>query len=155
MAYTVITKPTAGTAVSKADFGDPVVDNFAYLYALRDEAVWVPLNGALDLALTDLAYFRIPAKLNGGTLISVAAHCKDASSSGAVTLAVKNGSTSMLTTNITIDQGEFDSSTAATAAVIDAANDDVATGDFIEISVVGAGTGVTYCGVELTFRPGA
>lgn len=153
MAYTVITKPTAGTAVSKANFGDPVVDNFAYLYALRDEAVWVPLNGAIDLAVTDLAYFRIPAKISGSTLYSVAAHCKDASSSGAVELAVKNGATSMLTTNITIDQGEWDSSTAAVAAVIDAAHDDVATGDFIEISVVSAGVGVTYCGVELVFRP--
>lgn len=32
MAFTNITKPTAGNPVSKADFGDKVVDNFTALY---------------------------------------------------------------------------------------------------------------------------
>lgn len=153
MAYSAITKPTAGTAVSKADFGDKVCDNDAFFYSLRDSVVWIPLNGATALTSGDKAYYRVPAKLNGGTLAAVAAACKVSSSSGVVTLAVKNGSTAMLTTNITLDQSETDTLTAATAAVIDTDHDDLATGDLLEISVVSEGTGVTYCGVELTLRP--
>ena len=153
MAYSAITKPTAGTGVSKANFGDKAADNDAYFYSLRDSVVWIPLNGATALTTGDKAYYRVPSKLNGGVLAGVAAACKVASSSGAVTLAVKNGSTSMLTTNITLDETETDTLTAATPAVINTSADDLAAGNLIEISVVGAGTGVTFCGVELTLRP--
>jgi hypothetical protein len=153
MAYSAITKPNIGDPVSKTDFGDKVVDNFAYLYPLRLTSIWIPLNGATALTTGDKAYLRIPAKLNGGVLSAVAAACKGASSSGVVTLLVKNGATSMLTTNITLDQSETDTITADVAAAIDGAHDDVATGNLIEISCSGAGTGVTYCGVELTFSP--
>ena len=41
----------------------------------------------------------------------------------------------MLSTKITIDSGETGSDTAATAAVIDTANDDVATNDVIRLDV--------------------
>jgi hypothetical protein len=41
----------------------------------------------------------------------------------------------MLTTKLTIDSTETDTSTAAAAAVIDTANDDVATGDRIAIDI--------------------
>jgi hypothetical protein len=153
MAYSVITAPNIGDPISKTDFGDKVVGNFAYLYPHRLVSIWIPLNGATALTTGDKAYLRIPAKLNGGVLSAVAAACKVGSSSGVVTLLVKNGATSMLTTNITLDETETDTLTALTAAVIDAANDDIATGNLIEISCSGAGTGVTYCGVELTFTP--
>ena len=103
------------------------------------------------MTTSDKAYARIPAILNGCDLVAVAAMCKGASSSGAVTLTVKNGSTSMLTTNITLDVSEYDTLTAATPAVIDTANDNVATGAQIEVACSGAGTGVTYLIVELTF----
>ena len=110
------------------------------------------LNGATALTTSDKAYARIPAIFNGWDLVAVAAMCVGASSSGAITLTVKNGSTSMLTTNITIDVSEYDTITAATPAVIDTANDGVATGAQIEVAVSGAGTGVTYLITELTFQ---
>lgn len=153
MAYTAITKPTVGNPVSKSLQGDPLVDNDAYFYSLRDSIVYIPLNGATPLVTGDKAYYRIPGKLNGGVLHAVAAACKVPSSSGIVELAVKKGATSMLSTNITLDETETDTLTAATPAVIDTAHDDLATGNLIEISVVSAGTGVTYAGVELTLRP--
>ena len=56
-----------------------------------------------------------------------------------------------LTTNVTIDASEFTSYTAATAAVIDSGNKDVATGDLIAIDVDAAGTGRKRLGVILTF----
>lgn len=151
MAYTTITKPSIGDPVSKADFGDKAVDNFAYLYPLRDQSIWIPLNGATALVTGDKAYWRVPAKFNGGTLVGVAAACKVASTSGAVGLMVNNGATAMLSTGITLDQNETDTLTAATPAVISVPA--LATGNLIEISVTSAGTGVTYCGVELTVRP--
>jgi hypothetical protein len=153
MAWITITKPIVGEGVSKDNFGDDVVDNLERLHTLEDQCIWIPLNGATPLTTGDKAYWRVPAKFNGGTLAGVAAACKDGSSSGAVTLLVKNGATSMLSTNITLDQTETDTLTAAVPAVIDAANDDLATGNLLEISVSGAGTGVTYCGVELKVRP--
>ena len=153
MGWTTVSKPKTGTFLSKATFGDLVVDDLNYLYALRDEPVWVPLNGSVPLVNGDKAYLRVPAKLNGATIVSVAAACKDPSTSGAVKLSVKNGATNVLSTNITLDRAETDTLTAAVPAVIDTNHDDVATGDFIEVAVVSAGTGVTYCGVEITFRP--
>jgi hypothetical protein len=151
MAWITITKPTVGTGVSKDNFGDDVIDNLERLHTLEDQSIWIPLNGATALVTGDKAYWRVPAKFNGGILAGVAAACKAGSTSGAVTLTVKNGATAMLSTNITLDQNETDTTTAATPAVI--STPALATGNFIEISVVSAGTGVTYCGVELTVRP--
>ena len=42
--------------------------------------------------------------------------------------------------------------TAETPPVVDEAEDDVGVGDQIEVACSGAGTGVTYCVVELTFK---
>ena len=60
----------------------------------------------------------------------------------------------MLSTVMTIDTTETDTSTAATPAVIDTANDDVATGDKISIDVdaVSSGTAPKGLYVELIFQ---
>lgn len=98
--------------------------------------------------------YRIPATMNGYNLVAVAACVTGASSSGALTIQVRNitQAADMLTTAITIDVSELDTLTAAVAAVIDAANDDVATGDQIAIDVDGAGTSAEGLLVELTFQ---
>lgn len=57
----------------------------------------------------------------------------------------------MLTTRITIDVSENCSYTAAAPPVIDAGNDDVATGDILAIDVDVAGTGTKGLIVILTF----
>jgi hypothetical protein len=105
----------------------------------------------LVLSTDDKSYFRVPNIMNGWTLSSVAAMCKVASTSGIPTFAIKKGSTSMLSTNLTIDSGENDSSNALTPAVIDASSNTVATGDQIEVACPVSGTGVTYAVVELQF----
>jgi hypothetical protein len=59
----------------------------------------------------------------------------------------------MLSTAITIDATpDLDSKDATTPAVIDGANDDVATGDQLRIDVDVAGTGAKGLIVELQFR---
>jgi hypothetical protein len=93
--------------------------------------------------------------MNGWKLVSVAAmNGNSATSTGASTngspvFTVKSGSTSMLTTNLRIDQGEYDTSTASASAVIDTSNNTFVTGAQIEVATSTSGSGVTYAVVEL------
>jgi len=107
-----------------------------------------------DVALNageDALRFRIPAGLNGWNVASIAASRK--SGTGIPSFGLRNvtDGVEVLTTNVTIDSGETDSSTAATPAVIDAAHDDVATGDQFAIDVDVAGTSTLYALVEIGF----
>lgn len=83
------------------------------------------------------AYFRIPPELNGMDLIGVAATVYTAGTTNTTDVQLRNktDSVDMLSTKITIDSGETDTLTAATAAVIDTTKDDVVTGDVIAIDV--------------------
>lgn len=97
--------------------------------------------------------FVIPSSLNGLTIKAAHASLSSVSSSGAVTVQIRNvtNSVDVLSTAITIDQSEFTSYTAATPPVINTANDDVATGDRIAVDVDGAGTSAAGLSVHLTF----
>lgn len=103
-------------------------------------------------------FWRIPQTLNGMDLVRVAAQVQTAGTTGTTDVQVARkrlgGSfVDVLTTKITIDSTEVDTSTAATPAVIDTSNDDVQTGDQFRIDVDAVSTtkpkGLT---VELTFR---
>ena len=98
--------------------------------------------------------FAIPADLGGCYLIDADAYVTTVSSSGTPTIQIRNvtQSADMLSTRITIDASEYTSYTAAAPAVIDTANNDVATGDRIAIDVDTAGTGAKGLGVILTFK---
>lgn len=102
------------------------------------------------------AFFRIPEEMDGLTLQDVAAACSTAGNSGTTSIQlrrVRGGvSADMLSTPLTIDANETDSSTAATAAVIDAANDDVQTGDQIHIDLDAISTGSLGIYVAFTFN---
>jgi hypothetical protein len=97
---------------------------------------------------------RIPSICNGYNLVGIAAMCATPSSSGTPTFTVTNITKghSMLSTNLTIDVGEYDSLAAAVPPVIDTSWDDVATADQIELACTVAGTGTAYAAVELTFQ---
>ena len=114
-----------------------------------------PGTGGAAIATGDSkAYFRVPSVMNGWNLVGVAASLTTVSSSGAVSVQVRNATDAvdMLSTALSIDASETDSATAATPAVIDAAHDDVATGDKIHIDIDGAGTGAKGLYVELIFQ---
>lgn len=100
------------------------------------------------------AYWRVPDTLNGANLIKVAAHVTTVSSSGTPTVQIANvtDSVDMLSTKITIDANEKDSSTATTPAVIDTTKDDVATADELRIDIDVAGTGAKGLIVEMQFQ---
>jgi len=100
-------------------------------------------------------FWRVPAVLNGYNLVAVAAQVQTAGTTGTVDIQVHNvtDTADMLSTVITIDSAEVDSSTAATPAVINGATDDVATADSIRVDVDAVHTtpakGLL---VELTFQ---
>jgi hypothetical protein len=115
--------------------------------------VEMDLCGASTLVTGDKAYFRVPSWMNGWNLVELAAMVyTPSSSSDGLIFTIKNGATNMITTDLTIDAGEYDSMTDAHQPVIDLANDDVATGDQIEVACWVAGASVTYAVVELTFQ---
>jgi hypothetical protein len=122
-----------------------------------DRVIQVTLNGTVSLTATDMASVRIPTALSGMYLVEVAAHCgKDnttgQSTSGAVQISVQNGTQNMLSSNLYIDAGQYDSSNSASPAAIDTDHDDIAAGNVINVEVVSAGVGVTYLTVTLVFR---
>ena len=96
------------------------------------------IDAGTDTATGDgKAFFRVPAELNGMNLTGVAACVYTAGTTNTTDVQIRNvtDSVDMLSTKITIDSTETDSSTAATAAVIDTTKDDVATGDKLAIDI--------------------
>ena len=114
--------------------------------------------GGTDLSTGDALngnFVRIPAKANGMNLTGVAATVFTAGTTGTTDIQIRNvtDSVDMLSTKVTIDSGETDSSTAATPAVIDTTNDDVATGDVLVVDVDAVSTTAPQgLLVELTFE---
>ena len=144
-----------GEGVSKEKFGDPVVDNLNILFNFRAWKPIVMLNGATPLVVGDKGYVWIPEDYNGGTLEKLYLFCGNPSSSGVVEVVVKKNGVSVMTVNLTLDQAEKSSLTAAVPCVIDASKAGIAAGDEFEASVVQKGTGVTYLGVAFRFLPAA
>jgi hypothetical protein len=101
--------------------------------------VEIPVVGAgTDTAIGDAkAFFVIPEEMNGMNLTGVAATVYTAGTTNTTDVQIRNktDSVDMLSTKMTIDSTETDTSTAATPAVIDATKDDVVTGDVIAIDV--------------------
>ena len=86
-------------------------------------------------------YLHIPAGLNGMDLVEVHAKVITVGSGSTVDVQVHNltDGSDMLSTSLTIDDGELDSKDAATAAVINGSEDDIVTNDVLRIDVDGNG----------------
>src|SRR3990167_1345236 len=97
--------------------------------------------------------FFIPPSYNGLSLTDGDIYVTGVSSSGTITVQIRNitQSLDMFTTAMTIDEGEFSSLTAATASKINNANNMVKEGYRIAIDVDGAGTSAEGLGVVLVF----
>src|SRR3546814_10188487 len=87
--------------------------------------------------------FRLPHAV---TLTAVRASLTTASSSGAVTVDINEAGSTILSTKLTIDQGEKTSTTAATPAVIS----DASLGDDAEITIDVDGAGTDAAGLPVT-----
>ena len=153
----------AASAVSFTPNGSIAATNVqAAIQEVRDEAV---LPYLIQLFITDpagvaltvgdgAAFFTVPLALNGMNLVSMATALTTVSSSGLPTVQIANVTqgADMLSTKCSIDAGELTSYTALTPAVIDTANDDVATGDLLRFDIDVAGTGAKGLQVILEFQ---
>lgn len=73
---------------------------------------------------------------------------------GAVETGIRCSGTNrdLMTTNPTIDASEDGTETAATASVINTANDDLATGEWLRLNVDAAGTGTQGLYFEIVLQ---
>lgn len=149
------TETAAAVATHEADTTS--VHGIADTAVLQKRIVQIKVfDDATALATGDMkASFVVPVELNGLNLIDADAFVTTVSSSGLPTVAIRRersgSAVDMLSTSITIDVSEKTSYTASTPPVINASNDDVATGDLIYIDVDAAGTGTKGLGVVLVF----
>lgn len=83
------------------------------------------------------AYFQVPPELAGMNLVEVRARVVTAGTTNTTDIQIANvtDSVDMLSTKMTIDSTEVDTSTAATPAVIDTTKDDVVEGDVLRIDI--------------------
>lgn len=132
-------------------------DALAGSYAGEKGVGFIVVDPTTDVATGDgKAYtFPLPSTFNGMNLVEVSASVVTAGTTGTTDIQVHNltQAADMLTTKMTIDSGETSTATAATPAVIDTANDDVATGDVIRIDVDAVSTTAPKgLSVSLVFR---
>lgn len=118
-------------------------------------SVSVYLTGPTEtLTTASVASFVVPIVLNGYDLVGVKAFLTNAQSSSGIPrfiLTRLRGTAAMLSTKLTVDASEADSTTAATPAVIDTTKDDVVTNDVITVSSDVSGTGAKGVIIVLEF----
>jgi hypothetical protein len=145
-----------GTDAARAVTPDGIAGS---IFGTKEVSILV-FDDSQNVAVADAAgdvFWRVPSTCNGMNLVAVAAHVQTAGTTGTTDIQIARtragSSVDMLTTKLTIDSTEVDTVTAAAAAVINATNDDVATGDRIRIDVDAVSTtppkGLL---VELQFR---
>lgn len=116
--------------------------------------VEMPVNADAALVTGDgQAYFDVPPGLAGYNVTFAGAIRASGTGVPAFQIArTRSGATvDVLSTKITIDSGETSSATAATAPVINASNDDLASRDILRVDVDVSGTSTLYSVVTLGF----
>jgi hypothetical protein len=116
------------------------MDNEAYLFArtLNINAQFPVVGPLTSLAVGDgKAYLVVPSSIGGMNLVGAHARVITAGTTGLLTIQVRNvtQAADMLSTRVTVDSGETGSDTAATPAVVDTSNDDVAAYDLLAIDI--------------------
>ena len=98
--------------------------------------------------------FTLPPDLAGYNLTDIQVHVFTVSSSGLPTFQLQNvtQTADILTTEVTIDENEKDSNTAATPHLINTGEDDYTAGDELQLDCDIAGTGTKGCQLTLTFQ---
>ena len=124
----------------------PNVGRIIALKVMSDDTVLTTGDGKV--------IFHIPQELDKTLIIAAHAFVTTVSSSGAITVQIRNitDSLDVLSTALTIDQSEFDSYTAATPARIKFANAQLAKSDRLAIDVDGAGTGAKGLSVYISIQ---
>lgn len=128
--------------LSYTDGGDFVTLGLATKHRRKHVPICV-FASDVDVSVGDgTAGFFIFSDLNGFNLVGVEGGVAVAGTTGTTDVQIRRSrgaatrsDADMLSTKLTIDSGETSSATAATAAVVNTSNDDVATGDMIYVDV--------------------
>jgi len=102
-----------------------------------------------------ITHVTIPSSLNGKRLASANAHVYTVGSGGSITnIQIHNltDAVDMLSTPITIDLNEKDSSTAATQPVVNSSTNLISTGDVIRIDVDAVATNTLGLEIRMVFN---
>lgn len=129
-----VAETNTGTDTARSVTPDALAGSYAGTKTIQATC----FNYTADVATGDgAAYFHIPANLNGMNIVSVHAEVITAGTTGTTDIQIHNvtDAVDLLSTKLTIDSGETGSDTAATAAVINTANDDVSTNDLWRVDV--------------------
>ena len=143
---------TAATAVKKITPINSVFFNRTVIMKVLPDSIPTYVGNGISA-------FTIPLALNGlylsGTAGDLGAHVYTAGTTGTTDIMLRNSTTGndMLTTVITIDSGELDSSTAAAAPVV-GSNNLVSTADVImfDIDAVSSGTAANGLEIRMQFK---
>jgi hypothetical protein len=143
---------TAATAVKKITPINSVFFNRTVIMKVLPDSIPTYVGNGISA-------FTIPLALNGlylsGTAGDLGAHVYAAGTTGTTDIMLRNSTTGndMLTTVITIDSGELDSSTAAAAPVV-GSNNQVSTADVImfDIDAVSSGTAANGLEIRMQFK---
>jgi len=102
----------------------------------------------------DQMRFAIPDALSGMDLVSCGAHVYTGPTSSSMEIDIYNvdSGVDMLTSCMKIDQGEKDTATATSQAVINTSADGVVAGEEIQIDVTDAASGAKGLELRLTFK---
>jgi len=131
----IASEVTAGSDATRAVTPDALAGSTVFGRKVVQIAV---VDAATDCAIGDgKAYFVVPESLNGMNLVRVHGRAITAGTTGTMDVQIRNvtQTADMLSTKLTWDSTEAGTDTAATAAVIDTANDDVATNDLLAVDV--------------------
>ncbi|MFQ6027741.1 MAG: hypothetical protein ACE5Q6_09640 [Dehalococcoidia bacterium] len=135
----VVELATAAETTTGTDTGRSVTPDGLAGSEYGERAVQIVVfERATDCATGDgKADFHIDSRLGGMNLVDVHAEVITSGTTGTMDIQIANVTqvVDMLSTKLTIDSGETGSDTAATAAVIDTLNDDVAENDMLRIDV--------------------
>lgn len=132
-------------ALAGSDFGKRVVT----VMLLSTSEICSTGDGAGDVML------RIPAELDGYNLADVAFGVDTAGTTGNFDIQIRNATQAadMLTSAMRVETGETDTLTSAQPGTIDAANDDVASGDKLYFDIDACQTTPAYgATLNLTFQ---
>ena len=153
MAVTIVTRAGKGSPLTH----DQVDANFNNLFN-RTVIIKVLPDSIPTYVGNGISAFTIPLALNGLVLSATAgdlgAHVYTAGVTGTTDIMLHNltQAVDMLTTAITIDSGETDSSTAAAAPVVDGSNNTVATADVIRFDIDAVSSGTAANGLEIRMQ---
>lgn len=151
--YANVTEVNAGTETAKAINPDSLAGS---RYGTKEFSIGATNATATLTTGTLRPYFRVPPAFSGMNLVTVFGRVNKVSSDGNVVVQIRRSRAGtvvdMLSTALSIDANEYDSSTAATAAVINTSNDDVQAGDVIYFHVTSTGTGTADWQFGCEFR---